>query len=78
MKVYIAGHMPKSEERDWRMEDIVSRLASYEIEFLIPSDTSNAILKTVKHGATATKDEMFLNECDIAVVNLDLDMGRCL
>ena len=77
MKVYLAGHMPKDGEVDWRSQ-IAGRLSNYDIEFLIPQDTKNTFLKPIKHDATAAKDEMYMNMCDIAIVNLDLDMGKCL
>ena len=77
MKVYLAGHMPKIGELDWR-DEIATKLANYSIDFLIPRDVYNSTLKNVKHDATAAKDEMYLNICDVAVINLDLEKGKCL
>jgi nucleoside 2-deoxyribosyltransferase len=77
MRVYLAGHMPKPGENDWR-NDIIHRLCNYDIDFLVPMTTANTTLEKVKHDLTATKDEMYLNQCDVAVVNLDLKLGKCL
>lgn len=80
IKVYLAGHMPKENEVDWR-DEIIQRLSDNpSIYFLVPEDSKLTPLEnlSIRHDATATRDEMFLNKCDVAVVNLDLELGSCL
>jgi nucleoside 2-deoxyribosyltransferase len=84
LKVYVAGHMPKQDEVDWRyfFTDYVNeylRDKKIQIEFLMPEDsTVPETVKHVKHDVVATRDLYYLKTCDVAVVNLDLKMGQCL
>jgi nucleoside 2-deoxyribosyltransferase len=87
MKVYLAGHMPKRKEADWRDElirivhSILVEVSGPDVEFLTPRDVdlrSFPRLTHVRHEATSTKDHMFLNVCDVFLVYLNLNMGHCL
>jgi nucleoside 2-deoxyribosyltransferase len=80
MKCYLAGHMTRPGESDWRRY-IISRINEKEnnIIFLIPIDHDLKDLPDItRNSALATGDKMFLNQCDCAILNLDLKLGSCL
>src|ERR1700680_958273 len=98
MRIYLAGHMPKTGEKDWR-EEITKEFETIytiggmngvrsdpRVKFLIPTEihvddvdtTAHVNMTYFRSDANAARDEIFLNTCDLAVVNLDLNIGKCL
>jgi nucleoside 2-deoxyribosyltransferase len=93
MKVYLAGHVAKNGERDWRDTITYNKMIEKfnnsalihqndRIIFLKPQDTIEGMdifeLKQVKGEILASQDHHYMNICDVAVVYLDLNLGYCL
>jgi nucleoside 2-deoxyribosyltransferase len=79
-KLYLGGHMPKSYDiaKDWRkpIEHRYFGMGKYIL--LSPTEFDNNVHNEKHTNALAARDEILLNACDLAVINLDLDVGKCL
>jgi nucleoside 2-deoxyribosyltransferase len=90
MKVYLSGHVPKNQDEwDWRKDflDISKRmLNSYSdrIEYLYPLSPYQYFSREIAANKEKLeeynyfRDTYFLNVCDIAVIAVDLSVGKLL
>jgi nucleoside 2-deoxyribosyltransferase len=87
IKIYLSGHIPKKgdgPEARWRAI-LIGKFNKYvkahykdtKVYPLPPIDWIHP-LSNAPDNINAARDRMLMNSCDIAVVYLNLDIGKCL